>query len=264
MTRELTLVKLGGSLITDKSMPYTARYDVLYRLAREIREAGYDNLIIGHGGGSFPHQSAHKYQTHKGIIDEKSHKGLSVVQNDAAKLNLIVVETLIENNINAMSVQPSSIAICENGIIKKWDIEPITRMLEMKMLPIPYGDVALDVKRGCCIISTETILSYLAVRMKAKRIIIAGKVDGVFSGFSERGIKAELIREITPENYDEIKKHLAGSDSVDVTGGMLHKIEKMMELTMHGITTEIINGEKPDYLKRALEGETGLGTVIRP
>jgi isopentenyl phosphate kinase len=37
----------------------------------------------------------------------------------------------------------------------------------------------------------------------------------------------------------------------------------MLELAKLGIESEIINGEKEGYLKRALLGERGLGTVIR-
>ena len=68
MDKPLILLKLGGSLITDKTKPYTANIPVIKRLAREIHEAREEkdiNLIVGHGGGSFPHVSAKKYQTHK-------------------------------------------------------------------------------------------------------------------------------------------------------------------------------------------------------
>ena len=69
--RELVFVKLGGSLITDKTKPFTARMDIIKRLAEEIHEAkgeGKLKLLIGHGGGSFPHVPAKKYQVHKGVI----------------------------------------------------------------------------------------------------------------------------------------------------------------------------------------------------
>ncbi|MFN8459248.1 MAG: hypothetical protein U0401_32125 [Anaerolineae bacterium] len=55
---ELVLLKLGGSVITDKTKPFTARMDVIERLAQEINHALTDRggdlqLIIGHGAGSF-------------------------------------------------------------------------------------------------------------------------------------------------------------------------------------------------------------------
>ena len=55
----IQFLKLGGSLITDKSRPQTARLDVLERLASEIAQAYHKHpdlsLVIGHGSGSFGH-----------------------------------------------------------------------------------------------------------------------------------------------------------------------------------------------------------------
>jgi len=62
---ELVLLKLGGSLITEKNQANTAKHDLIQRLANEIKSAldarGDDlQLIIGHGAGSFGHiQAAH-------------------------------------------------------------------------------------------------------------------------------------------------------------------------------------------------------------
>ncbi len=258
--KELVLLKLGGSLITDKTKPYTARHETIKRIAKEIHEARKEKdftLIVGHGGGSFPHQSATKYQTQKGIINDKSVEGFALVQKDATALNRIVVNALIEEGENAISIQPSASAISRESRIKIWDLKPIKKFLEMGLIPVPYGDVGLDEKQGCCILSTEEILTFLAKALGAKKIILAGKVDGVLDG------KGNLIPRITPANFSEIKQYLAGSDGPDATGGMLHKVERMLDAAKEGIVSEIINGDKPGCIKRALLGETGLGTVIK-
>lgn len=256
---ELILIKLGGSLITDKNKPYTARPEVIRRIAIEIREALDEKdirLIVGHGGGSFPHQSAAKYETHKGLINEKSAKGIALVQNDAAKLNRIVVDALLEADVNAVSLQPSCSAIARDSRIRSWDMKPVEMLLELGMVPVPYGDVGLDEKQGCCILSTEEIISFLAKKLGAKRIILAGKTDGVLTD------DGELLREITEKNFAQIKKHLKGSDGKDVTGGMVHKVDRMLEFAKAGIRSEIINGNKAGYVRRAILGETNLGTRI--
>lgn len=62
MARDVTLVKLGGSLITRKDTPDTARLDVIHRLARELaraQSAGH-RLVLGHGSGSFGHPAARR------------------------------------------------------------------------------------------------------------------------------------------------------------------------------------------------------------
>ncbi|MEM4243656.1 MAG: hypothetical protein QXP44_02510, partial [Candidatus Bathyarchaeia archaeon] len=48
-----TILKIGGSVITDKNGELAARTEVINRLAEEIAKANTKNLIIVHGGGSF-------------------------------------------------------------------------------------------------------------------------------------------------------------------------------------------------------------------
>lgn len=264
--KNLILVKLGGSLITDKIKPFTLRTGVIKRIAREIHEAREKKkikLIVGHGGGSFPHKPAKDYRTNEGIINKESYKGISLVQDAAARLNRIIVSSLIKAGENAVSVQPSAGFIAENGRIKKWFLEPLKEMLEHNLLPVPYGDVALDIKKGCCIISTEEILNYLAKQLNSKKIILAGIVDGVFTSDPQKNPNAELIPEINSKNYKIVKKYLAGSAGIDVTGGMLHRVERMWELAKIGVEIEIINGEKEGNLKRALLGKKVKGTIIK-
>jgi isopentenyl phosphate kinase len=262
---DIILLKLGGSLITDKTKPFTPRLDVIKRLAKEIHEARTRGvkLIIGHGGGSFPHKPAKDYRTNEGMINKESCKGISLVQDAASRLNRIIVNSLIEAGENAISVQPSAALITEQGRIKEWYLESVKEMLKHNLLPVPYGDVALDTKQGCSIISTEEILNYLAKNLGSKKIILAGIVDGVFTSDPQKDSSAKLIKEINTNNYQEIKKYLGGSAGIDVTGGMLHRVERIFELTKLGVEADIINGEKEGYLKRALFGEKGLGTVIR-
>jgi isopentenyl phosphate kinase len=252
----LVFVKLGGSLITDKSQPYTTRDDVIRRLAFEIHQGRQGkHLLVGHGGGSFPHVSASKYETHKGVINEKSWEGFAKVANDAATLNRMVVSSLIEAGEKAISIQPSASCLAKEDRIEDWYTKPIERSLSAGLVPVPYGDVCLDEKKGCCIISTEEIFRFLADKLKPERIIMVGKTDGVLDS------KGVMIKEITKKNFKDIRKSLMSSDGVaDVTGGMATKVEKSLDM---GTEVEIINGLRPDILKRSLLGEKGLGTIIR-
>lgn len=260
------MVKLGGSLITDKTQPYTERKDVIERLAREIKEAK-DNkdfkLILGHGGGSYPHQSASQYQTQRGIVNQDSYRGISQVQDDAAKLNRIVFSSLLAQGLNPFFIPPSASVMAEAGEIKDWYLAPLRKALELGNLPLVYGDVALDREQGCCILSTEQLLAYLASELAVDNIVLCGKYNGVFTEDPSQNPEAEQIEEITPATFSQVKKSLSGSDSADVTGGMLHKVKRCVRLAEKGIDCEIIGARKEGRLKRVLKGEQGLGTVIR-
>ncbi len=125
--KDMILVKLGGSLITDKSQPFTPRLDVIRRLAREIHAAREKNdikLIIGHGGGSFPHLPAKKYQTHKGLRGPGSYRGLAVVQDAASRLNRIVVASILNEGENAISIQPSASCLARDDEVMEWYTKP--------------------------------------------------------------------------------------------------------------------------------------------
>ncbi len=256
---ELVFIKLGGSLITDKSTPYTVQQEVLDRLCREIRTArsqGNVSLVLGHGAGSFGHVSAARHGTHKGISGPDSWRGFSEVHHDAQRLNAMVREALAQAGEVAVTLQPSSACITKASRITSYHTEPIRRLLDAGVIPLLYGDACLDEEQGCSIASTEEILRHLAAVLRPSRIILVGKVDGVF------GPSGELIPEITKQNFDAIKRSLQPSDGVaDVTGGMLQKVTLSLQA---GVPTEIINGLKPDLLARALAGEEQLGTAIIP
>jgi len=269
---ELILVKFGGSVITDKSKPFTEDIDTIKRLANEIHEAREKRkfkLIIGHGGGSYPHTPASEFQTHKGIINKRSYEGIARVQDAASKLNRIIVSELVEAGENAVSINPSSCTITRSGKIIEMYLEPIEKLLNLNMVPVPYGDVCLDLRKGCTILSTEMILSYItrafnkSKKYKVSRILLCGRVDGVFTDNPDTNPNAKLILAITPKNIKEFERYLRGSSETDVTGGMLHKVKMMLELTESGVESEIINAKKKGILKRALLGEKGLGTLIK-
>jgi isopentenyl phosphate kinase len=262
---KLIFVKLGGSLITDKTKPFTARFDVIRRLAREIHHAkneGGLKLIVGHGGGSFPHVPAKKYQVHKGVVSPETYRGVVEVQDAASKLNRIVVESLIGAGENAVSVQPSACILTKSGRIVHFDVKPLKRMLAENLLPVPYGDVVVDLERGCSILSTEMLFDYLARKLKPSGIVIAGVTDGVFTSDPNLNADAKPIQEITPRNFNKIKKYLKGSHGVDVTGGMLHKVEILVGLAKFGIESQIIDGLKGGNLKEALLGNKKIGSRV--
>ncbi len=261
----LMLVKLGGSVITDKSRPFTERMDVIERLASEIhsaRSSSHLRLIVGHGGGSYPHTPAEKYQTSKGLINAESSRGVSLVQDAAARLNRLVVKALIDAGENAVSVQPSACILAESSRILRWDIRVLREMLNNGLLPVAYGDVVMDVKQGCSIASTEDIFFYLAKLLPVRRIVIGTDVEGVLDYTSKRREKFEVI---TPSDKVRLHGSLQGAETADVTGGMKSKVVLLLQLAEEkGVESEILNASRPDLLKSALNGKRGQGTIIRP
>lgn len=263
--KPIIFIKIGGSLITEKSKPFTLKPKALERICEEIRLAKEQIdklLVVGHGGGSYPHVPAKKYQTHLGVINKKSYRGIAEVQDAAARLNRIVVGKLVEIGLNAISVNPSSCYIIRsNGSIKIF-LEPVKILLEYGMLPVFYGDVVLDEKKGCCILSTEKVLGSLALILKkegfeVEKMIHCGKTNGVYDR------NGKTIPLITRKNIRKYEKVLGSSSGIDVTGGMIHKVYEALALAEKGIPSLIIDGISNGILSRAILGEKVLGTEIR-
>jgi isopentenyl phosphate kinase len=267
----LVFLKLGGSLITDKTQPQALRGGVLARLALEIAEARAAapdlRVLLGHGSGSFGHVTARQYGTRGGVRTQDQWRGFAETGKVAAELNRLVVEALWEEGLPALRVQPSASARCRDGELVSLAERPISEAIEHHLLPVVHGDVAFDELRGGTIISTEEIFAYLAARLGPDRILLAGEVDGVLTADPASGVKGDVIPLVTPANLAEVEKALGGSRGVDVTGGMLAKIREMVALArrIEGLREiHVISGLQSHLVRDALlRDDVTEGTRIR-
>lgn len=256
---ELVFLKLGGSLLTDKTRPQALRPQVLQRLAAEIAGALADRpalrLLIGHGSGSFGHVAGRKYNTRAGVSSPEGWRGYAETARAAALLNRHVMDALWEAGVPALAFQPSASALCHDGQLQALEWRPMRAALDHGLTPVVWGDVALDAVRGGTIISTEEIFVWLAPRLTPRRIILVGEVVGVLSADPASGVAGELIAEITPALWPQLVGVLGGSHGIDVTGGMMAKVAAMLSLvqTIPALdAVQIISGLAPGLVRGAL------------
>lgn len=255
--KSLVILKLGGSVLTDKTTPLTCREDVIERIAREVSSAwrvSPMNLIIGTGGGSYPHTFAAEGKLTHGIKEGWQLEFFAYTQHAAAVLNRVVVYAFLREGIPVFSIQPSAAGFSVGGEIKNMEVRHIQKLLEMGMVPVIYGDSLVDLKDGCHIASTERLITHLTLYFNVKRIILAAD-----SAVKDKDGKR--IPLITPRNFPDICESLEGGQGVDVTGGMKHKVESMLEIAKHGVDVQIINALEEGNIERALLGEI-VGTRI--
>ncbi len=258
----LTFIKLGGSLITDKREAQHFHADVMRRAAQEIagalRADSSLRLLIGHGSGSFGHVAAQKYGTMQGVRTPEQWRGFAEVATVARRLNNLVVGTLAEAGLPVFAVQPSASARCEDGRILSMESKPIQEALAHGLVPVVYGDVALDSVRGGTIISTETIFSFLAERLYPARVMLLGEVEGVYDA------TGAVIPRITPGSFEHVEAALSGSHGTDVTGGMASKVRDMLVLVRRvpGLEVRIFGGAAPGQIQATLLGQAAPGTII--
>jgi len=262
MNAKPTVLKLGGSVITDKNKPSTPNMEAIERLADEISQAKVSPLIIVHGGGSFGHPVAKQYNLTQGYKDPSQVIGFSETHRAMTKLNILVMEALINHNINAVVVQPSSCVVTKDGRIQSIELKPIKKMINMWLIPVLYGDAVLDSEKGFAILSGDQLVSSLAINFGASRIIMGGDVDGLYTADPKACSSAQLIQRITLEELKTQKHEIEGSKATDVTGGMLGKMRELIPAIEHNIQTLIVNATKPLRVYKALKGEKVIGTII--
>jgi isopentenyl phosphate kinase len=249
----LVILKIGGSVITDKDSISTARKDEIIRISQEIasfRANSSDGLLLVHGAGSFGHPQAMKW-----IKEGFDAKGVYLTHASVKVLNSIVMESLNNADVVALPVHPLSSCLLENGNIIELQVEKIRIMLDRGIVPVLHGDVVMDRTKGAAVLSGDRIIPYLAAALNASKIGAGSNVEGVLDE------KGTLIKKITPLNFIDVKKQISSSVSTDVTGGMLGKVSELLELAKNGTSSRIFNALKKGMVSKFLYGED-VGTLI--
>jgi isopentenyl phosphate kinase len=260
---KLTILKIGGSVITDKEGELAARTEVINRLAEEIQRAKVKSLVIVHGGGSFGHPTAQKYGLKKGLREEAQKVGFAETHHVMTVLNGLVMDSLVWHNIPAISVAPSCCVVTENGRIKTFEEAVLRSYLKMGFMPVLYGDATLDETLGFTILSGDQIVSHLARKLGAANIVIGVDTDGLYDADPKMKQSSKLYTRLTLSELEKVKEKFGGSTTADVTGGMLGKVTELIPALAEGIPVNIVNAVKPNRVFKALMGEAVEGTVIR-
>jgi len=270
---DLVFLKLGGSLITEKTQRYTPRLKKLAALALEIRDALSEmpgvRLVLGHGSGSFGHFAVHEHLSPENFpasdagrkrSDRRYWEGFAEVWYRASQLNRHLMDALHEARVPAIALAPSAAAASSGGAIVSWDIGALQSALASGVLPIVFGDIVFDDQLGGKVLSTEALMWHLAHQLHPQRILLAGLEAAVWSDFPER---TSPIQSITPRTFGAWAGKIGQSHGPDVTGGMKSKVAEMLALVqaVPGLTVRIFSGEEPGNIRRALAGES-LGTLI--
>lgn len=249
----LLILKIGGSVITDKDSVSAAKKDEIDRISLEIASFKKEvkmPLILVHGAGSFGHPQAIEHMS-KGF----NANGAYLTHTSVKALNSMVVDSLNKAGLNALPVHPLSSCLLENGKIVEFQTAQIKLMLERDIVPVLHGDVVMDRVLGVAVLSGDRIVPFLAAVTAASGIGAGSNVDGVLDE------KGEVIKKITPRSFIDMKKDIMGAKAPDVTGGMFGKVSELVELSKKGISSRVFNAAKKNMVSKFLYGED-VGTLI--
>jgi len=256
------VLKIGGSVITDKDGDLAAKTEVINRLAEEVAKANVKNLIVVHGGGSFGHPTAEKHGIKGGFTQDGQRIGFAETHHVMTVLNGLVMDAFVWHEIPAVSITPSSCVITDNGRIKQFEDAALRMLMKMQFTPVLYGDTTVDEKLGFTVLSGDQIVTHLALKFNASKIIMGVDTDGLYDADPKVDKNAKQYQHLTLRELGTIQGRLAKPTVADVTGGMFGKVKELIPAVEKGIPILIVNGCKPNQIYRALSGEKVEGTVI--
>ena len=254
----MIILKIGGSILTNKDAVSEVDTKSLKRIASEIKSSldnSFKELIIVHGAGSFGHPPAKKYKIGE-KFDESEYPqkriGFCETQNAVKKLNMYICESFIDEGLPVVAIPASSFMRATNKRITDGNLDSFKRYLEKGFIPVIYGDVVLDDELEICVISGDQIIQYLAKNLNPDMVVLGTDVDGVYNKNPKTHDDAIFFDKFS--SLDDLDT-LEGTTNVDVTGGMVGKIKELLYLADLGIESKIINAEVEDNVFKVLENE---------
>ncbi|WP_435146830.1 isopentenyl phosphate kinase [Halobaculum sp. P14] len=246
----VTVLKLGGSVITDKDRPETLDGEALAAaadaIAAALADGAVDDLVVVHGGGSFGHHHAdeHGVTTDTGSRDAGE---VMAVHGAVKTLNRFVLSRLHDRDVPALPVHPLSAASRDADAALSMPTDQVATMLDEGFVPVLHGDGVVHAGEGVTVVSGDELVTHLARRLAADRVGLCSTVPGVLDA------DGDVIPEIRA--FEDAADALGASDSTDVTGGMAAKVRELLAL---GAPSYVFG---PDALADFLAGDD-VGTRI--
>lgn len=245
----MILIKLGGSIITDKEKPLSPRIKTIDNITKQLKKIS-EPFVIVHGGGSFGHYWSVKYDMHTKPARYDSH-GVSIVKNSMIELNKIILDSLTRNKLNPYCLPPTDFMSGNKPIPSK--VREIKKIAESNLIPVTFGDALWYGQKKSYILSGDKIMSILAKALRPRLSVFVLNVDGLYSDLKTK----HLI-------YDMKDDQVSIQDiPMDVTGGMTRKVEEAARISKMGLKVFFANGNKPERIINAIQKNRFEGTIFR-
>ena len=245
----MILIKLGGSIITNKEKPLSPRKKTIENIVRYLKKID-EPFVIVHGGGSFGHYWSVKDNINTKPTEYNTH-GVSIVKNSMIELNKIILDAFLKNKSNPYCLPPTDFMSGGKPIINK--IKEIEKIANAGLIPITFGDALWYGHKKTYILSGDKIMTHLSKILKPRLCIFVLNEDGLYSDLKSK----KLIRELKGENP------IISKNNMDVTGGMTRKVEEATNISKMGMDVFFVNGNKPERIVKAIKNRKFEGTVFR-
>ncbi|WP_299491112.1 isopentenyl phosphate kinase [uncultured Shewanella sp.] len=251
------IIKLGGSIITDRQKPYTLEKETCRHLIKKIKKLKQQStrpIVLILGGGSFGHPSVHQYN----LANAGSYSNLQQFSRLTLSLYQLVQEFMevgYEESVDFSPFQSNSLFVSRNGQIERVFDDPITNCFKLNHIPLLTGGVAFDLEKGQMIFGSDRVPELIATMYPSGQSIFVSDIDGVYDAS-----KNQIYKRITPTDYEAICHSIFESQKLDVTNGMQGKVDSAMRLVHLGVESVIcsvstfLNQETKQILSKGLKG----------
>jgi len=259
VNKHLALIKVGGSFITDKATPFTAKPENIKLFAEQFAEVYKNNpdtdFILGNGVGSFAHGSARIYDLHGGKITPNQFYGMAVTHSGARHINNLVADALLAQNIPAYGLSPSGFMLYQNAKLTSSYFDVIIELLANRAVPLLHGDTMMDAAPGTIIASTEIILQICLEQFRKAydriTVIYIMQTNGVLDA------AGKTISELHAS--DKIHSHKQIGH--DVTGSINGKVASARKAAELADAVYLVSGSESDAVQVALNYQE-VGTRV--
>ena len=258
---QVTIVKLGGSAITDKNKECTP--DIPTICASTSQLSSYRKpLILLHGGGSYGHPIVSKARLHEGLKAKSQLTAIAETELAINHLTRIVQVSLLRRKIPFAPFNPMSFLTTRDGHIQGLFVRPLREALKLGLTPVVHGDLAFDIVKGISVVSADQLASRLGNAFRGARVLFGCDVDGVFTSDPKNSGHTRMIRTVDQSNARQVLRSLRKATMRDTTGGMYNKVKEALKLAKSGRHCYIFNLRKPGLMTEALAGKLSSGTTF--
>ncbi len=243
------LVKIGGSVLTDKSRIFSAHAHDSAILAEDIRLSGVIPIVV-HGTGSYGKAFARHYSRPGHWSNDAM-----VFQMTMGRIRHLQEGLLCafrDAGVPCCPLSTNALFYRDNGRLEMYSATPLRRLLACGVAPVLCGDILVDGSEHFGIVSSDAILAAVARVSKVDDCVFATDVDGICDEGGQ--VLSQLAAGEVMFSHD--------SDRLDVTGGMQAKVAAAREIASYGAWTTIVNGRVPGRVRDALTRRPVVGTRV--
>ncbi|MEK7133586.1 MAG: isopentenyl phosphate kinase [Patescibacteria group bacterium] len=241
----ISIVKLGGSIITDKKgRRPLLRIRRIREIAREVaRIRSKDpnlHLILLHGAGSFGHPLAYRYKLMGQPLSKETLVGVGYTTSAVRELGNLLSKAFLDAGVPVVPLQTSSFTCMRRGRLHFNDLSVLRIILKNGGIPLLGGDVVFSEFGKTAIASADGLAVALAKKFKPARLFFASDTNGVYATFPPRVGEWPLSSMDRAAVRNLLRTQRVRATPTDVTGAMLGKLRALLD--MRGTTVTIFNG----------------------